>query len=120
MRANKPNTGSRGTVQTLFIGVCMFLVLALSACSSFSGGGARTLKQVDGDVSAALIRYHNAVSAGAVTLGERDQVNSAYASYKSAYQNALQAANKDMNTPAPDDVRAQATKLIGAVEAIPF
>ena len=98
----------------------LFLVLLAPGCSTTTSGGARTLRQTEMDVSWPMTRFRNAVAAGAVTRGEQEQVNSAYASFRSAYKEALGAANNDATAPAPDDVKALATKVIGAIQAIPF
>ena len=98
----------------------LLLLLLPQGCSTTGSGGGRTLKQVDMDVSWAMTRFRNGMTAGAVTLGEQEQVNSAYASYQAAYREALRAANNDRNTPAPDNVKALATQVIGAISAIPF
>jgi hypothetical protein len=71
------------------------------------------------DVSRKMTQFHNAVAAGGVTQGEKDQVNNASARYQAAYNQALQAAGSNRNAPAPDNVTALATQVIGAVEAIP-
>ena len=67
-----------------------------------------------------MTRFRNGVAAGVVTRGEQEQVNSAYASYEAAYREALQAANNNRNAPTPDNVKALATKVIAAIDAIPF
>ena len=100
--------------------VTLLFLLLPQGCSTTGAGGGRTLKQVDMDVTSAMRRFQNGVTAGALTLGEREQVNSAYASYQAAYREALQAANGDRNAPAPDNVKSLATQVIGAISAIPF
>ena len=108
----------------------LILMLFAPGCASSSGGsgspsgsdsgGSRTLKQVDLDVSPKMTRFHNAVASGAgVTESEKDQVSAAYARYQSAYQQALQAAGNNLNTPAPASVTAAADELIGALGSIP-
>jgi hypothetical protein len=95
-------------------------MLAFTSCSTPNSGGSRTLKQTEMDVSWPMTRFRNAVAAGAVTSGEQEQVNSAYASFEAAYREALQKANDNRNAPAPDNVKTLATKVIAAVESIPF
>ena len=96
------------------------LLLLPSGCSMLNSGGSRTLKQTEIDVSWPMTRFRNAVAAGTVTRGEQEQVNSAYASYEAAYREALQAVNHNRDAPTPDNVKALATKVIGAIDAIPF
>jgi hypothetical protein len=116
--------------QTLAVLMSLILMLFPSGCASNSGGsndsgafgsgGSRTLKQVDLDVSPKVTHFHNAVaSGGAVTQGEQDQVNAAYSRYQSAYNQALQAAGNNANTPAPPSVTTAADQLLGALGSIP-
>ena len=100
--------------------VTLLFLLFPQGCSTTGSGGGRTLKQVDTDVSWAMTLFRNGVTGGAVTLGEREQVNSAYASYQAAYREALQAASNDRNAPAPDNVKALASQVIAPISAIPF
>jgi len=102
------------------LAVTLVLLLVLPGCSTMNSGGSRTLKQTEMDVSWPMTRFRNGVAAGGVTRAEQEQVNSAYASFEAAYREALQAANNNRNAPAPDNVKALATKVIGAVESIPF
>jgi hypothetical protein len=116
-------------IKQLVLFVALLLTLFISGCASGSGGsgspggsstgGSRTLKQVDLDVSAKMTGFHNAVAAVLVTQGDRQQVNSAYARYQAAYNQALQAAGNNPDAPAPDNVKALATQVVGAVESIP-
>ena len=69
------------------------------------------------DVSAPMTRFHNAVSSGNITSGEQQQVNSAYSQYQAAYSQALQAAGNNRDAPAPANVKALATQVIGAVQS---
>ena len=105
----------------------LILMLFVSGCATGSGGssdssasgsgGSRTLKQVDLDVSPKMTRFNNA-SGFAVTEGEKDQVKAAYSRYQSAYQQALQAAGNNPNTPAPANVTSAADDLIGILGSI--
>lgn len=112
-------------IQKLAVSIAFLVMLIISGCSTGSGGssspggsgGSRTLKQIDIDVSWKMTRFRNAVAAGAMTQGEQDQVNGAYARYRSAYSEALQAANNNGDAPAPSNVAALATEVISAVQA---
>ena len=117
-------------IQTLVLLVPLLLTLFISGCASSSGGsgdssgsssgGSRTLKQVDLDVSPKMTRFHNVVAGGGgVTQGEQEQVNSAYARYRAAYNQALQAAGNNPNAPAPESVTTAANQVIGALASIP-
>jgi hypothetical protein len=111
-------------MQKLALSMALFVILFISGCSTGSGGssspggsgGSRTLKQVDMDVSWPMTRFRNAVAAGAMTQGEQDRVNGAYARYRSAYSEALQAANNNGDAPAPNNVTTLATEVISAVQ----
>ncbi len=105
---------------TFVVFVAAFLLLFAPGCSSLNSGNVKTLKQIEMDVSWPMTRYRNGVAAGAVTLGEQQQVNAAYNSYTAAYQQALQAAQNNKNAPAPDNVKSLADQVISAIAAIPF
>jgi len=67
-----------------------------------------------------MTRYRNAVSAGAVTQAEQQQVNEAYNNFQKAFAEAVQAAHNDYEVTTPDNVKALANKVIEAIAAIPF
>ena len=113
-------TGTRSKLQKLAGCAVLVLLWVLAGCSTVNTGGSRTLKETEMDVSWPMTRFRNAVAGGAVTRGEQEQVKSAYASFEAAYREALQTANNNRNAPAPDNVKALATKVIGAIQAIPF
>jgi hypothetical protein len=106
--------------QNLATLVTLFLLLLAQGCATPGSSGSRTLKEVDMDVSGAMTRFRNGDVAGAVTLAEREQVNSAYASYQAAFHKALQAAGDNHDAPAPDNVKALASQVIAVISAIPF
>jgi hypothetical protein len=108
------------TIPKLAIFVVLVLLLVLTGCSTLNTSGSRTLKQTEMDVSWPMTRFRNGVAAGGVTQGEQQLVNSAYSSFEAAYGEALKTANNNRNAPAPDNVKALATKVIAAVESIPF
>ena len=112
--------GTNVMIPKLAVFLALVLVLLMPGCSTPGAGGSRTLKQTEMDVSWPMTRFRNAVSAGRLTQGEREQVNSLYSSFRAAYEEALRAANNDGSAPAPDNVKALATQVIGAIQAIPF
>ena len=121
MKTTIATPGETGaTAQKLAVFAALALLLLLPGCSTPGAGGSRTLKQTEMDVSWPMTRFRNGVAAGRVTQGEQEQVNSLYSSFRAAYQEALKAANNDGNVPAPDNVKALATQVIGAIQAIPF
>ena len=67
-----------------------------------------------------MTRYRNAVTAGAVTLGEQQQVNEAYNNYQKAFDDAVQASHSDYEAAAPANVKALANQVIEALAAIPY
>jgi hypothetical protein len=106
---------------------CASLVLAISAsmlvggCASTGStkGAYPTLKQTQINVDWPMTRYRNAVSAGAVTLGERQQVDEAYKNYQTAFAAAVKAANGNYEVTTPDNVKALANQVLQAIAAIP-
>src|SRR5690348_7162322 len=116
-------------IQELALLMSLIVMLFVAGCASSSGGsgspggsgGSRTLKQVDLEVSPKMTRFNNvAASTGGVTQGEKAQVNDAYSQYQAAYKKALQAAGNNPDAPAPANVSALATQVIGAIdEAVP-
>src|SRR5262249_32351831 len=93
-------------------------VLAGGCASSGPKGAYPTLKQTRMNVDWPMTRYRNAVAAGAVTLGQRRQVNDAYAAYKKAVDAALKAANNNENVTTPDNVKTLTNQLLAALDAI--
>jgi hypothetical protein len=67
-----------------------------------------------------MTHYRNAVAAGAVTLGERQQVDEAYKNFEQAFGAAVQAANNNLEATTPDNVKALANQVIDTIQAIPF
>jgi hypothetical protein len=112
-------------IQKLALTAALLATLFVSGCASSSGGssspgssssGGRTFKEVDMDVSSPMTRFHNAVTGGNITPGEQQQVNSIYSQYRAAYNQALQAAGNNRDAPAPANVKALATQVIGEVQ----
>jgi hypothetical protein len=96
------------------------LALVLGGCASTQSGTYPTLKQTQINVSPYMTRYRNAAAFGALTLGEKERMNAAYARYQSAFNQALQAAGGNYNAPTPDNVKAQANELIRVLSSIPL
>jgi hypothetical protein len=67
-----------------------------------------------------MTRYRNAVSAGALTTGERQRVDEAYNNFQKAFDAAVKAANNNYEVTTPDKVKAYANQVIDAIAAIPF
>ena len=109
----------------LFSWVVSILLIAASllitGCSSTGStkGAYPTLKQTQLNVDWPMTRYRNAVSAGAITLGEQQQVNEAYNNYQTAFAAALKAANNNDEVTTPDNVKALANQLLQVIGAIP-
>ncbi len=99
------------------------LSLALSAallaggCASTDSGGTTTLKRTQMNVDWPMNRFRNEVAFGRITLGEEQQVNQAYAAFKSAFDAALKAANTDLNAPTPANVGELANQVLQAIAA---
>jgi hypothetical protein len=94
----------------------------MGGCTSASSskGAYPTLKQTRMNVDWPMTRYRNAVAAGAVTLGERQQVDAAYQDFQKAFDAAVQAAHSNYDATTPDNVKALANQVIAAIQAIPF
>ncbi len=101
--------------------VLLLLTAALlSGCASIRSHPYPTLKDTDVHVSWEMTRYRNEVFAGRVTLGERELVNAAYAKYKTAFDEALQAAHNDYHSPTPENVKALANEVIRVLSSLPY
>jgi len=90
------------------------------ASTGSSKGAYPTLKVTRMNVDWPMTRYRNAVSAGAVTLAERQRVDEAYNNFKRAFDAAVQAANNNDEATTPDNVKALANQVIATISAIPF
>ena len=97
-------------------------LLLVGGCSSAGPGqgGSPTLKQTRMRVEGPMLRYRNEVTAGAVTLAERQRVDAAYKNFQQAYAAALQAAGSNEHAPTPDNLKALANQVVDAVAAIPM
>jgi hypothetical protein len=96
--------------------------LLMTGCTSTGStkGAYPTLKQIQMNVDFPMRRYRNAVSAGAVTLGERQQVDEAYKNYQTAFAAAVKEANGNYEVTTPDNVKALANQVVEAIGAIAF
>jgi len=96
------------------------LITALLAggCASTESGEAAypTLRQTQIDVSGPMNKYRTAE--GDLTLGEKQQIDNAYARYHAAYVAALQNAQGNDNAPTPDNVKRLADALVADIDAL--
>ncbi len=95
-------------------------VLVLSGCASIWSEPYPKLKDTKVHVSWPMTQYRNMVVAGRVTLGEREQVNAAYAEYKAAFDEALQAAHGNYDAPTPENVKVLANEIIRILSSLPY
>jgi len=102
----------------IFGGLLSFLSL-LPACSSNQPGTYPTLKQTQLRISREMTSFRNSAIWGRLTLGEKERGNAAYSTYRTAYDEALRAANGNDKAPAPENVIALANEAIRVISAIP-
>jgi hypothetical protein len=98
------------------VGLTLILMM-LPGCASSSGGG-YPLKLTRMNVDWKMTAYREAVVAGNLTTGQQERVNAAYQAYQTAFQQALTAANGNLESPAPANVRQLATELIGMIDSL--
>ena len=98
-------------------GLALILTM-LPGCASTSGGGGYSLKLTRMNVDWKMTAYREAVDAGNLTTGQQQRVNAAYQAYQAAFQQALTAANGNLESPAPANVRQLATELIGMIDSL--
>jgi hypothetical protein len=79
-----------------------------------------TLKQTHIRVSWSMTWYHNAASAGRLTLGEKERVNAAYGKYQVAFDKALTLAHNNDAAPTPDSLKPLAFEVIRVISTIPY
>ena len=99
------------------LGLTLMLIM-LPGCASSSGGGGYPLKLTRMNVDWKMTAYREAVTAGNLTTGQQQRVNAAYEAYQIAFQQALTAANGNLESPAPANVRQLATELIGMIDSM--
>jgi len=112
------NTGS--SLAVLIIALTVALLASSCSSTQSSHGAYPTLKQTQMNVDWPMTRYRNAVAAGAVTTGEQEQINTAYAQYHSAFETALQAAGHNYEAATPESVKRLANELISDLGALPI
>jgi hypothetical protein len=100
----------------LLLGITLMLAM-LTGCASTAGGG-YPLKLTQMNVDWKMTAYREAVTAGNLTTGQQERVTAAYQAYQTAFQQALAAANGNLESPAPDNVRQLATELIGMIDSL--
>jgi len=103
----------------LWIMPSLCLALAFNGCAT-RAGTYPTLKQTEINVHWPMVSYQNAAAAGRLTLAEKERINQAYAAYKTAFDQALQAAGGNHNAPTPDNVKALANEVIRTISATPM
>jgi hypothetical protein len=94
-------------------------VCVVSGCASPAGNGSYELKQTRNDVDWAMVRYHNRVSFGFITLAEQEQVTTAYKAYQTAFNEAARQAKFNYTTQTPDNVKQLADQLLSILSSIP-
>ncbi len=62
--------------------------------------------------------FRNAEVWGRLTRGEKERGNAAYSNYRTAFDEALQAANGNYNAPTPDNVKTLANEAIRILSSI--
>ncbi|MBP9900714.1 MAG: hypothetical protein V9H26_16660 [Verrucomicrobiota bacterium] len=97
------------------------MILSLgSGCTSATGGsGGYQLKQTRADIDSAMVRYHNRVAFGFLTVNEQQQVSVAYKAYQTAFNEASQQAHSNYNSPTPNHVKLLADQLLSVLAGIP-
>jgi hypothetical protein len=114
-------------MKSRFLNICPILlglaamILSLgSGCTSISGGsGSYQLKQTRNDIDAAMVRYHNRVSFGFLTVNEQQQVSDAYKAYQTAFNEAAQQVHSNFDSPTPNNVKQLADQLLSILDSIP-
>lgn len=100
--------------------VLLLVAGLLSGCASRQAVPYPSLRQTQINVSWPMTRYRNAAAFGDLTLGERERVNAAYAQYQAAFNQAIEAAHGNYDSPTPDNVKALANEIIRVISAIPM
>lgn len=103
----------------LIVGALIFLTTLAGCASHKSGADHTTLKQTDSHVSWEMSRFRNAEIWGHLTADQKQQGNAAYNSYKTAFDEAVRAANGNKHAPTPDNVEAAANEAIRVLSTLP-
>jgi hypothetical protein len=110
----------KSTIQ--YHGLLLLVLVALglaTGCSSLSNGGPTSLRQTRDNVDWPMNRYRNRLAFGFITYGEEQQVTSAYKSYQTAFNEALDQASGNYSAPTPSNVTQLANQLLTTLAAIP-
>ena len=102
----------------LFLTAFLGAALALGGCASNPPGSYPTLKQTDINVYWPWYRVKNASYFGKLTLAERQRVDEVYANYKTAWNQAVEAAGGNLHAPTPDHVKDLANEVINVTTSI--
>ena len=103
----------------LIAGALIFLTILPGCASNKSGSDHQTLKQTDSHVSWEMSRFRKAEIWGHLTADEKQRGNAAYKSYKTAYDDAVRAANGNNHAATPDNVEAAANEAIRVLSTLP-
>lgn len=108
-------------ISSVVFPLLLALALVLSGCGSIHFGAKnRTLKQTQMDISWPMTHYLIAAGFGALTLAERERINTAYPAYQAAFDQALQEAGGNYDAPSPDYLKVRANQLIVVLSGIPM
>jgi hypothetical protein len=107
------------TQSSILIAGALVCLTMLAGCASNESGDHTTLKQTDSHVSWEMSRFRNAEIWGHLTADQKQQGNAAYTAYKTAFDEAVRAANGNKHAPAPDNVTAAANEAIRVLSTLP-
>ena len=107
------------TQRSILAAAALVLLTILAGCASHNSGNHATLKQTDAHVSWAMTRFRNAEIWGHLTADEKQRGNAAYTDYKTAFDEAVRAANGNKHAPTPENVDALANETIRVLSTLP-
>lgn len=105
-------------ISTLASVLIICAAFMFNGCASMQSSHYPNLKQTDINVYWPWYRVKNASYFGKLTLAERQRVDEVYAAYKTAWNEAVQAAGGNLNAPTPDNVKDLANEVINVTSAI--
>ena len=107
------------TQWSILTAATLVLLTMLAGCASHDSGNYATLKQTDTHVSWEMTRFRNAEIWGHLTADEKQRGNAAYTAYKTAFDEAVRAANGNKHAPTPENVEALANEAIRVLSTLP-